>query len=784
MEPAPGAPSVIANLMGLEDESPPQPPVQKQRRVLSDNYLHKVASIGVREKRHSFRLKVDWKEFKDVFEVVDTLKADKLDNLSVQKGKTYTGFSEAKMEFTMQNEFQVSPEMMDYEDDHFPKCLPGGNSLFNKHLDNLQVSPCNSLFGNTTVSKSSCTSGTGNVDLCRKSGRKHEQPNVTLLQKLESGIGAESLGETGLYNLRKFSRSQLELNKEGCSSLTRIVVLKPKHGKAENSARCFPSLSSLDVSHSSDSKCTEFPSLGSGKIHVPVKERKNLAYDMEPISLRSKFSREIRGKLGIDTGCNKTNIDTKVSWLGSRGCNSIVVESELTRPPSLREQSFSYSDESYVAKEARKQLSEQGKMTKECEEVGMAGRGTTLGNWLSMLGHKTGPRKLDYKFGRHFQPRRKLVTHDIKNLDLSKFRTQQDKYEALCNEWNFRRKGSIKLGQHKSREYRFNQNDGFRPIKLRSICKKFQSFPGLESKGNHAVEKASRNSEKWQSGARACISVDKNNDSFRHISDTSVQQETSYKESSFLLHCSTTQPDCMVSLEEAYQPSPVSVLEPPFRGERSPTPEYLGKLNVDISEYSDTYSEGSGVVSSDDDTNEGSASNYRENEDLMRLFRVEESRDFSYLVDVLSEIGLYDRHSTMDFGTWHSPEWPVSLSVFETLEKKFGDQMAWKRSDRRLLFDRIDAGLMEILQPCMGVPAWTKPVSRRIRSRAGQEMIEEDLWMLLVSKEKETRNDLAEKVLGSEMEIDLGDDIDSIGTEIERFLFDELVTEFVSSESS
>lgn len=521
MESAPGTPSVIANLMGLEDESPPQPPVQKQRRVLSDNYLQKVASIGVREKRHSFRLKVDSKEFKDVFEVVETLKADKLDNLAVQKGKTYTGFSEAKMEFTMQNEFQVSPEMMDYEDDHFPKCLPGGNSLFNKHLDNLQVSPSNSLFGNTTVSKSSCTSGTGNV---RKSGRKHEQPNVTLLQKLESGIGAESLGETGLYNLRKFSRSQLELNKEGCSPLTRIVVLKPKHGKAENSARCFPSLSSLDVSHSSDSKCTEFSSLDSGKIHVPVKKRKNLAYDMEPISLRCKASREIKGKLGIDTGCNKTNIDTKVSWLGSRGCNSIVVESESMRPLSLREQSFSYSDESYVAKEARKQLSEQGKMTKECEEVGMAGRGTTLGNLLSMPGHKTGPRKLDYKLGRHFQPKRKLVTRDIKNLDLSKFRTQQDKYETLCNEWNLRRKGSIKLGQHKSREYRFNQNDGFRPIKLRSICKKFQSFPGLESKGNHAVEKASRNSEKWQSGARACISVDKNDDSFRHVTDTSVQQ--------------------------------------------------------------------------------------------------------------------------------------------------------------------------------------------------------------------------------------------------------------------
>lgn len=55
-----------------------------------------------------------------------------------------------------------------------------------------------------------------------------------------------------------------------------------------------------------------------------------------------------------------------------------------------------------------------------------------------------------------------------------------------------------------------------------------------------------------------------------------------YKESPFLLNCSTTQPDCMANLDEVYQPSPVSVLEAPFRGEKSPTPEFLGRINVDI----------------------------------------------------------------------------------------------------------------------------------------------------------------------------------------------------------
>ncbi|KAM1053764.1 hypothetical protein ACFX2I_001177 [Malus domestica] len=134
----------------------------------------------------------------------------------------------------------------------------------------------------------------------------------------------------------------------------------------------------------------------------------------------------------------------------------------------------------------------------------------------------------------------------------------------------------------------------------------------------------------------------------------------------------------------------------------------------------------------------------------------------------------------MDLSTWCPPEWPVSLAVFETLEKKFGDQASWKRSDMRLLFDRINAGLMEIFEPCMGVPTWTKPVSRRIRSTPSEEMIEEDLWMLLVSQEKETGWDTTEKALGREIELDLGDDIDGIGREIERFLFDKLIAEFVT----
>lgn len=58
--------SVIAKLMGF-DGMPPHQSVKKRQRVLSEEYISKVSSRGVREKR-SFRLSIDEdKEIKDAF---------------------------------------------------------------------------------------------------------------------------------------------------------------------------------------------------------------------------------------------------------------------------------------------------------------------------------------------------------------------------------------------------------------------------------------------------------------------------------------------------------------------------------------------------------------------------------------------------------------------------------------------------------------------------------------------------------------------------------------------
>lgn len=130
--------------------------------------------------------------------------------------------------------------------------------------------------------------------------------------------------------------------------------------------------------------------------------------------------------------------------------------------------------------------------------------------------------------------------------------------------------------------------------------------------------------------------------------------------------------------------------------------------------------------------------------------------------------------------TWHAPDCPIGLSVFETLEKKYGEQINWKRSDRRLLFDRINQGLLEIFLPCLGVPTWARAVSDRLHGKSN-EAIEEELWLLLVNQEKETPNYLSDKVIGKYSRWStLGEDAELVGIEIEKMIIEELITEIVS----
>lgn len=205
------------------------------------------------------------------------------------------------------------------------------------------------------------------------------------------------------------------------------------------------------------------------------------------------------------------------------------------------------------------------------------------------------------------------------------------------------------------------------------------------------------------------------------------------------------------------------------------------QLQLLKSECPEAYPEGPEmIVSSDEDTEEESTGLYDGKREFRGLSEARESRDFAYLVDVLVEAGFCGNNLDMNLETWHSPECPMSRSVFEKLEKKYAEQTSWKRSERMLLFDCINSGLMEILWPCAESHMLMGSVTKRLRFKLSQEVIEEELWKMLTSQEKEMSKKLSGKVSVREIQLELGDDIAIIGREIESLLLDGLVAEFVS----
>lgn len=884
-------PSVIARLMRL-DELPPQQPVQKQQRVLSEYYLQRVASIGVREKRSyheraSFRISSEeQKELGYNFRVVETLNRCKQHNQSFEDGKISSISSEEKMAFIRQN---LSDAKCISVDESSHSVLPHSQSEHH------------------TVSKSSHTFYSSNIDKCGKFGRTTVQGNVKLQQKAKNGLVRNLHGELGLDNICKYSRSQLESNGEACHPPTAIVILKPNHGNPEN-AKCFASPSSYEVSLLGDGELKDSPFLENGKLDVEVRERNNLANDMKTTRRRPRVSREISEEVTRQTRHGTIGISTKVSMSGLRIDGTVAKESELKMPSNFShwknqyKSSFSPLRGSYVAREATRKISERWKMNKKLQKDRLAGRVSTLGELLAMPDHETGARNVNYKPGKHglsnqtgandghvnssgplgISRRDGLKDGSIRNLPKSRSLSASSsamesprtrtRYEGLQSEWNLSLEESVCWAQHKSRKQNLNQKNGLKCGNLFTY-EKSHSFSCLDLENNHTVDEvkiklqkdvSDKNfmgpqssttsfsysdlennhivQDKWlvegelknnvdninmceqnvslpkpsvcsfasvsmvtdvvadakikvvgrPSGnykeeliePTTCI-LETNSDSSSLASDTSIQQETYagfHEEGSIFSECSGTEPEFMLSLGEANHPSPVSVLEAPYKEELSSSSECLGSVSTDISDISETLSEAARMIVSSDEDDEGSVDDLKENRDLMSLFGVEESRDFSYLVDVLTEAGFHGELLDMDFGAWHSSECPISLSVFETLEKRFGEQSSWKSSERRLLFDRINSGLLEILQPCMGVPSWAKPVSKIFKPKMSQDMIEEELWMLLVSQEKEVSKDSAMNMLGKELgSIDLGDDIDFIGREIERLLIEELVAEVLST---
>lgn len=194
------------------------------------------------------------------------------------------------------------------------------------------------------------------------------------------------------------------------------------------------------------------------------------------------------------------------------------------------------------------------------------------------------------------------------------------------------------------------------------------------------------------------------------------------------------------------------------------------------------------MVSSEEGDDGASIGLYQNDPQLMEIYQtlIKESWDYSYVVDVVVESGLQMRDLEMESQTWCLRGYVLEPLVFDMLEKKYGKNMPWEKLERRLLFDRINSGLLEIVKPSVGLNTWRKPVAKRLCPRQkSQELIEEELWSLLVNEQEEFKRDSSDKVCRKEMEwLDLEEDTELIVQEIQSLLIVELIEEFVCMEIS
>ncbi|KAF7811370.1 DUF4378 domain protein [Senna tora] len=700
-------PSVMAKLMGL-DKEPPQHPIGEKRRVLSEKYLHKVASIGFIRKRsshqqNSLKMRIEEKEeYGEVLKVFKTTERDENHKLSEENGKK-------------------NPDLFETE-------------------------------------------------------------NLQLLQKINSGRQRNVHGETELYEMLMFPEPQPE-SKDGTFPST-IIVLKPNDQKVEGSLKCFSVPSSWDNDHLGNALLKEIYSPKSARSYPGMIERKKSgdhiesqrpsprAFKMESIKQSPRAFSEVSEEVSSETGDATKGVLDMVSGSLFRGNETSIASSEKLNPVSmgypitrskndifhkywgLRQGAYSNS----LPQESKKQNINKKDCLKHMSLKSSPEKSTSLPSYSSESNHSDDNCISLHKLNKEFCGNDMSDQNPIL-LELSTSRP------------------SLTCGDNQIMQHPCLMNDEVKNNKLEqnNISLQNTACPNSSIDGQVADEKTELvggpcgNPKNQQSETTACI-FSGDVDSTSDTSYGSIQQDTSefHEDDSVYSICSEAQPGSLGSFEEAYEPSPISVLEPPFGENSSFSSDCLRVGGDDLCDSFEMDYEGQDLnVSSDEDCEDRSVGDFEEKQEFVRSFRAEESRDFSYVVEVLTEAGISNTSLYTDF----SPQCPISPSVFEYLEMKFGKQPSWKRSDRRLLFDRINSALSEILQPCMCIPAWEKPMLRRMNADLSLDTIEEELWELLVAQEKEAKKESADKMLVGEISwIGLRDDIEDIVKEIEPSL--------------
>uniref|UniRef100_M4FFC7 DUF4378 domain-containing protein n=1 Tax=Brassica campestris TaxID=3711 RepID=M4FFC7_BRACM len=793
------SPSIIARLMGLDVLPSSQSSSHRQHKSMENQEKQGRSGEGSSYKSLARSSKGGEQKFKDVFEVLDAKKAESNRNLYHQGKVNAANLTQAEMAFIRQKfmeakrlstdeklrhskEFNDALEALDSNKDLLLKFLQQPDSLFTKHLHDLQTTPH------------------------KKS--PNSQRHVDSHSHRHGGGGCHSHSHT-----RHASYDTLDLQ------ATNIVVLKPNHGEPRYVSRAFASPSSSSDEFRADRRLPCTSNHSRQKSNEDIRLSRHSSRDSGEFSkIMSRQRKASRGNGSSVTSFETSGFRGYAGDESSSGSDS-PSESELMPVTSRARAAFNRknyhrsspsksSTTSSVTREAKRRLSERWKLTHKYEQEIEISRSGTLAEMLATSDKEARPASFNGLIFEEGISKRVEWTElpepvgissrdgwkGLSSRSFSKSKTimnQESTYGytiVLPKELNYG-DGLVKgSSSHRGESQSYLSSKSSRPGSYKSHSP-YNSSPEVNM--SPSLTKFLYQKEKLSpSKSRYSFSVDTEDDS--SASDdmkTAMSSEApdlstvtsltdpdiSRMRTEDVNHSLVPEPQSRESSKEGDQPSPVSVLEASFDDDVSSSSECFESVSADLQGLrkqlqllkleSAAYNEGGMLVSSDEDTDHVESSTITD-ENLIREEVKEEDWKSQYLVDLLANSRFGDSdHTTV-------VETPVDSFLFEDLEKKYSSVKTSTRLDRKFLFDQISRELMQILKQFSDPHPWVKPT--RVCQKWDTNMIQERLRDLVTRKDgKPSKDDVELQWLRLE------DDVEIIGREIEEMLTDELLAELV-----
>ncbi|WZZ05063.1 uncharacterized protein LOC106352835 [Brassica napus] len=807
-EPKRRSPSIIARLMGL-DVLPPQSSSHRQQKPVENQQ----GSSYDGNKSLTRRSSKEEQKFKDVFEVLDAKRAEGNGNSCHQGRVKAANLSQAEMAFIRQKfmeakrlstdeklrhskEFNDALEALDSNKDLLLKFLQQPDSLFTKHLHDLQTTP--------------------------------HKPHYSQPEKQPHRHGGGSHTRHASYDT--LDLPNVEVGKRSELQPTNIVVLKPNLGEPRYAGRAFASPSS-----SSDEFRADRRLLPCTTNHVRQKSNEDNGLSRRSSRDSGEFSkimsRQRKGR--CDNGSSAMSFeasgfrgyagDESSSGSDSASESELVPVTSITRTPFNRKNyhrslpsKSSSSTTSSVSREAKRRLSERWKMTHKYEQEIEISRSGTLAEMLATSDREARPASfngLSFEEGiskrvesnaqlsespepvgissrdgwkgsssRSFSKSKTIMNQESTygyTIVLPKELISRDGLVKGSSSQSFM---STKSSRHGSNKSHSSYNSSPEVNRSPSLTKFLYMNHEIHQKEKLSSSKAGcsfsvdADSDTEDSSATDDIKTALSSEAPDLSTVTSLTDpDVSRMATEDVNHSSVPEPQSRESSKEGDQPSPVSVLEASFGDDDvSSSSECFESVSADLQGLrmqlqllkleSATYNDGGMLVSSDEDKEQEESSKITD-----EIVISQEDWKSLYLADLLANSRLSDAgHNTV-------METPVDPSLFQDLEKKYSSLKTSTRLERKFLFDQISRELMQILKQFLDPHPWVKPT--RVCQKWDVNKIEETLLDLVTRKEEKPRKDDVEK---RELEwLSLEDDIEIIGRDIEEMLTDELIAELV-----